>query len=210
MTTFTTTRSISDILRKRSTEDSIVGNDIKKIMECGGLVSDEFANKLVIDSIKNSRCSGFLLDGFPRTLTQAEFLYKNYSNLGFKELQVVHVKLEQFVAVAKLLGRRKCQNCGESFNLAGVSDNGYDMPPILPDKFNCILGSNCCPIYSKRDDDNEETIKNRLNEYNANIQPILSYFTTKHILKSFDVKKGIKDADSLVRMIRTEREINSR
>lgn len=182
-----------------------MGENIKKIMNSGRLISDQEANDLVVTTITESASHGYkgiLLDGYPRTVSQAQFFDTSYAHNEKNKFVVVNIKLNNSVAVAKLLGRRLCKTCGGSFNTADIMTNGYDMPAILPDIAICILGSaKCKPDLVKRDDDTEETILTRIEEHDKNSAPIIEYYENKHLLKSFDVHKGVKDVDALIKVI---------
>jgi adenylate kinase len=174
-------------------------------MNEGLLVSDDLAQGLVVESIQatlaNPDMKGVLLDGYPRTLMQAEMLDNALKSLSVFSFKVVDVKLETKVAVAKLLGRVQCLTCGESFNTADVVEGSFDMPAILPNKDTCKMKELCNPVLTTRGDDTEETITTRLQQHDINIAPILAYYERTGALRTFNVYKGVKDVDALIEVI---------
>ena len=205
----------SDILRAKNHEMSHAEDDhIKATMLAGNLVSDSLANDLILNEMSGKQSAntyrGYLLDGYPRTLSQARFLHQ-YITGGFSDCDsadnivhkfvAIHIKLDQRVAVAKLLGRRICQTCGGNFNVASVMDGGYDMPAILPDPHTCRLHGRCDPILIMRSDDTEHTINKRIDLYMKQNQSILDFYSEMNTLQSFEVTKGVKDAGKLIRLV---------
>lgn len=174
-------------------------------MNAGHLIPDQLANDLVIDTISNAfekgTYKGILLDGYPRTVEQAKFFDESYVVHNKNPLKVVDIKLDNKVAVAKLLGRRICSACSGSYNTAHIVTDGYDMPAILPNASTCKLGSMCKQDLVKRDDDTEATIATRLDQHEKNSQPILEYYTKQGVLQTFNVYKGVKDVDALIDVI---------
>ncbi|KAJ1395547.1 adenylate kinase-domain-containing protein [Ochromonadaceae sp. CCMP2298] len=184
--------SLGDVLRVRAEEDTPTGRDLRILMAEGSLVSDALANRIILDTCTSSLDKGVLLDGYPRTLQQAQFFDQAYG-----AHRVVNVLLEEHIVVAKLLGRRICRTCGEGFNLAGIQDHTYDMPAILPNPATCKL-SRCNPVLVLREDDTEQTIRRRIASHNEQSQPILDYYEKAGRLKQFRVRKGVKDVDALI------------
>jgi adenylate kinase len=174
-------------------------------MNKGLLVPSDLAEGLIAQNIKaaleNSNLKGVLLDGHPRTIAEAEVLDATLSSLKITAFMVVNVKLETSVAVKRLLNRKQCVTCGESFNTADIVMDDYDMPAILPSKETCKLGGTCNPVLTTRGDDTEAAIKTRLQQHDVNVAPILAYYERRGILRTFNVHKGAKDADALIKLI---------
>ena len=192
-----------DILREKTNDGTPTGLELKHIMNSGLLISDSLAHELVIENIEETRLrpdvyKGVLLDGYPRTVEQAHLLNTIVNPLNFK---VVNIKLETSVAVSKLLGRRLCKTCGGSFNTAHIVEGSFDMPAILPNPETCSLRAQCNPVLTTRDDDTDATITTRLQQHDANSQPILDYYEHKGQLRTFNVFKGVKDVDALIDLI---------
>lgn len=198
----------SDILRARSSEStrSIDEHNVRATMMTGSLVSDSLANELIMKEMNgkgsDSPYCGYLLDGYPRTLSQARFLHQHIVDKGDAlKFASIHITLDRGVAVTKLLGRRICQTCGGNFNIASVMDGGFDMPAMLPDPQTCKLQGRCDPRLTRRSDDTEHTILKRIELYSEQNQSILDFYSQLHVLRSFEVKKGVRDAGDLIRLI---------
>ena len=173
-------------------------------MNSGKLISDELANELVANTIYDGRTkgnyNGILLDGYPRTVGQAQAFDKTFT-LELDNLRVVDIKLKNSIAIDKLLSRRQCTTCNGSFNLADIVTDGYNMPAILPDKKTCSLGASCVPNLVLRGDDTAATILARIELHDLNSEPILEHYRQKEKLKTFHVFKGVKDVDALIDLI---------
>lgn len=148
--------------------------------------------------ISSSTCAGVILDGFPRRLEQAFALSKLTEELSYDyhiELKAVNITLNREITIQKLLGRRTCPDCSQSYNVAHITDSdypGYDMPAILPTKESCKL---CTEKFVKREDDDEDIIRNRMKQYDEEVAPILNFYSQRNQLAEFDIKKGVKDID---------------
>jgi adenylate kinase len=190
-----------DMLRKEVDSGSAIGRQIAPILQSGALLSDDYINRIVLQELQryDQNQQGFILDGFPRTLLQAEYLHKHYP----ADILAVNIVLDRQVTIQKLLGRRICKTCGGNFNTAHIVSGGYDMPAILPDPRTCRMAPNCQVDLVKRDDDQEDVIQHRLQTFENNIQPIVQYYERKHRLLHFEVKKGIKDTDALWQAMQT-------
>lgn len=159
--------STGDMLRKQMREGTELGCQAKAVIEAGGLVGDDIIIGMVKDRIAEPDCkNGFLLDGFPRTIAQADAL----SALTAIDMAVdIDVPVERLVA--RISGRRMCPGCGATFHVSTY------------DKETC---DKCGAALYIRDDDKPETVKNRIDVYNANTQPLIAYYENKGILKRVD------------------------
>lgn len=176
-------------------------------MASGKLVSDDIANEAVTKVLESSKKDGktLILDGYPRTPDQATYLAEHYSKIygKSKPLVAINIEMEKFAAIEKVMGRRSCKTCKQVFNIANIIGNGYDMPALLPTKESCGLEdfAKCNPDYETRVDDNLETIEKRFEEYDSKTKPLLDFYSQQGMLKTFIVKKGVKDTDELLSMM---------
>ena len=167
--------STGDILRHAAASGSLLGKKAKTIMDVGQLVSDYIMIGLIKQTLSSPKCKdGFILDGFPRTLTQAEALKKLMQDLKVNIDRVINVRLADEEIVRRLSMRLSCKNCGRIYNIQ------FDM---LADTKECI---NCGgPLY-QRDDDKEETVRKRLKVYHETTAPVKEYYDKMGLLKDID------------------------
>ena len=138
---------------------------------------------------------GFIFDGFPRTIVQADKLQE------FAKIDVVlNLSLPQDMLVEKAISRRVCKGCGQGYNLANIKKGEYDMPPLLPK----VEGKcdKCNNVLIQRADDTVEIITNRLEVYNKSTAPLIDYYTKKGLLINFDIKKGLGDLPLVVQLFK--------
>jgi len=156
--------STGDMLRERIASGDALGVQVKGLMQAGRLVPDEVVNQLVEDRIGSGDCSGgFILDGYPRTIRQAEELDGKLKRRGFAPV-VIHLKVDYNKIIARIAGRRQCTVCGTLYSL---SSN----PPRRPD-----LCDKDGAVLAVRDDDREAVIRERLEAYERQTRPLLEYF----------------------------------
>ena len=175
-----------------------LGSSISAAMAEGRLVSDHLANKIAMQGLTEHRAKNVnvvILDGYPRTISQAEYLLDNLSGVDFS---AVHIMLDRWVAIQKTLGRQTCKNCGGSFNSSDIRTHGFYMPALVPDPAKCPLQERCNPVFEKRSDDTLETAEIRYEEYLSKTTPLLDFYEKRKILTNFDVKKGIADVELLM------------
>ena len=175
--------STGDIFRKNLKEKTELGLKAKEYMDKGLLVPDELVVDIVKDRLVEEDCAkGFLLDGFPRTVDQADALETELSKLGIKLDGVINIEVEDEVLIGRLTGRLVCRKCGATYH----------------SKFNKPKAENVCALCGgelyTRDDDKEETVKNRLLVYKNQTQPLIDYYTKKGMLKTID---GEADTDTV-------------
>jgi adenylate kinase len=175
--------STGDMLRAEVESGSALGAEAKEVMEAGGLVSDELIINMISARIDNDDCkAGFILDGFPRTTPQAEALDKMFDEKGMKLDCVIEMKVDDEAMVERITGRYTCAKCG-----AGFHDSFQK--PITEGVCDKCGGTE----FTRRADDNAETVRSRLKAYNEQTAPIISYYGEKGILKSIDGMKAIDD-----------------
>ena len=183
--------STGDMFRAAIKEGTELGKQAKSFMDQGQLVPDEVTIGIVRDRLSQPDCEkGFLLDGFPRTVAQAEALDSILAELNRPVEHTINIEVEKDELVARLSGRRICKTCGSSYHL-------IFNPPNEEGKCDKDGGE----LYT-RADDNPETVANRL-EVNMNqAQPLLDFYQAKGVLTNFDgqqdIAKVFADLDALL------------
>ena len=169
--------STGDLLREEIKSGSDLGKEIDEIISNGGLVSDEFMIKLMEEKLtKLDKDKPFILDGFPRTILQAEKLDEMLITNKVINNLVIYLDISLDEALKRVMGRVICPKCKRSYNLTNDK--------LKPIKDN--ICDNCGIELEKRKDDNEETFKIRFESYLKNTKPILDYYKDKNILKWVD------------------------
>jgi adenylate kinase len=173
--------STGDIFRKNIKEKTPLGINAKEYIDKGELVPDSITISIVEERIKEKDCkNGFLLDGFPRTVYQAEALDAVLEKMGSKIDYVINIASSEKEIIERLTGRRVCKVCGA----------GYHVTNIPPKKEGiCDV---CGGKLIQRDDDKLETIKNRLRVYESQTRPLIDYYTNTKILVSVDGDKALE------------------
>ena len=158
--------STGDMLRDQIKSDGAVGRAVGAKMAAGSLVSDEVVNRMVQERLSQpDAAKGFILDGYPRTIAQAEPLCQWLDRRGIREV-VIHLAVDYNIIIARLTGRRQCPLCGTLYNLA-------TQPPRVDSV--CDLDGEPLVI---RDDDREAVIRERLDAYDRQTRPVLEYFVS--------------------------------
>ncbi len=166
-----------DILRKAITDKTGLGLNAKKFMDAGELVPDEIILGIIKEELTGAG-GGFIFDGFPRTLAQAEGLDGILSELGLNLDYVISLKVADDAIIDRLVSRRLCKNCGFEFNLK-----------TRPPKVEGIC-DRCGSELFQRPDDTVEVIDNRLSVYREKTEPVEDYYRKKRILVEIDGGKG--------------------
>ncbi len=173
--------STGDILRAAVKEGTPMGVKAKSFMDAGGLVPDEVVVGIVRERLQKSDCAqGFILDGFPRTVQQADALKMNLDELGKDLDAVVSLDVDVEALVERLTGRRTCKNCGRGYHVK------FD-PPAVAGKCDACGGE-----LLQRDDDKEATIRHRLEVYNEQTSPLVDYYRNSGLLTAVDGMQEIK------------------
>ena len=167
--------STGDIFRANIKEGTELGKKAKAYMDAGQLVPDELVCDLVVDRIQQDDCkNGYLLDGFPRTIPQAEALDAAVEKLGEKIDYAVNIDVPDDNIINRMSGRRACVGCGATYHIVFI-------PPKVGD---------VCDVCGKslilRDDDKPETVKTRLDVYHAQTQPLIDYYAGRGVLVTVD------------------------
>lgn len=167
--------STGDIFRANIKNGTELGKKAKEYMDQGALVPDELTCDLVMDRIKQEDCkNGFVLDGFPRTIPQAEALDNALKGIGEKMDYAIDVDVPDENIVNRMGGRRACLNCGATYHVVSI-----------PTKVEGIC-DRCGSEVVLRDDDKPETVQKRLTVYHEQTQPLIDYYKNQGILKSVD------------------------
>lgn len=162
--------STGDILREISQKDE----KIKQKLSKGELISDDVMTDLLYNRLNQKDCdNGFVLDGYPRTLEQAELLDKLLEKLGKKITLAVELVISDELAFRRILKRQKCPKCGKMY--------GLDFPPKTEG-----ICDVCGTKLVMRSDDTQETLQKRIDLYRKNAKPILDYYKQKNILRTLD------------------------
>lgn len=174
--------STGDMLREHVAKGTELGLKAKEYMEKGQLVPDEIILGMVKERLSQEDAQkGFILDGFPRTVAQAEALDKILEEMGKKIEYVLALIVPDEDLVTRLTGRRTCKNCGMMYHI-------IFKPPKVEGKCDACGGE----LY-QRPDDNEETVRNRLKVYHEQTAPLIKYYSKKGILFEIDGSKSIDE-----------------
>ena len=167
--------STGDIFRANIKEGTPLGKEAKGYMDKGQLVPDELTVRILLDRVASDDCSGgYVLDGFPRTIPQAEVLDSELDKLGDKVDFAINVDVPDENIVRRMGGRRACVTCGATYHIEHV-----------PPKKEGICDK-CGSELILRDDDKPETVQKRLSVYHEQTQPLIEYYDKKGILKTVD------------------------
>ena len=177
--------STGDIFRANIKNGTELGKKAKTYMDQGLLVPDELVVDLVVDRVNQDDCeNGYVLDGFPRTIPQAEALTEALEKMGQKVDFAIDVNVPDENIVKRMGGRRACVTCGATYHMV-----------YAPTKKEGICDT-CGGELILRDDDKPETVQKRLNVYHDQTQPLIDYYTSQGILRTVD---GTVDIDDLLR-----------
>ena len=175
--------STGDILRKAVAEQTPLGKQAAQYIKQGALVPDPLIVNLVAERLQDKDCEkGFILDGFPRTISQAESLDEILTRMGLTLDRVLSVQVPHSVIVQRLAGRRTCKGCGALYHLT--------LDP--PDKEGVC--DRCGGELYQRDDDREETITARLKVYETQTAPLMNYYRERGLLRDID---GVGKVDEI-------------
>lgn len=174
--------STGDIFRKNIKEGTVLGKKAKEYMDQGLLVPDELTVELVKDRLQQDDCeNGFLLDGFPRTIFQADALEEALASMNQKLDYVVNIIVRKELLVDRAVGRRVCKDCGQTYHTT------FNKPSKEG------ICDNCGGELLQRKDDTEETVTTRINVYQEQTEPLINYYTNKGIIINIDGEKPISE-----------------
>lgn len=175
--------STGDIFRANIKNNTPLGAKAKSYMDKGELVPDELVIELIMDRFAQDDCvNGYVLDGFPRTIPQAEELDKALKSVNDNLDYAIDVEVPDDNIINRMSGRRACVNCGATYHIV-------HNPPKVEN-----VCDTCNGELILRDDDKPETVKNRLDVYHSQTEPLLKYYTEKGILYTVD---GTQDMDTV-------------
>ena len=174
--------STGDIFRANIKNGTELGKKAKEYMDKGQLVPDELTVEILLDRVAQDDCkNGYVLDGFPRTIPQADVLDKELTKLGDKVDYAINVDVPDENIVRRMSGRRACLKCGATYHIEHI--------PPKKEGICDVCGSELV----QRDDDKPETVQNRLTVYHEQTQPLIDYYNKKNILKTVDGTKDMQD-----------------
>ena len=174
--------STGDMFRKAQKDGTELGLKAKEYMEQGQLVPDEVTVGIVRERLAEADCKdGFLLDGFPRTVQQADALDGILKDLGMALDRVINIEVDKAFLVDRLTGRRVCRTCGATFHVVNKAPK--------------VEGAcdKCGGELYQRNDDKIETVSNRLDVYAAQTAPLIEYYQSKGVMSSIDGSKSMED-----------------
>ncbi len=172
--------STGDIFRENIKNETELGKKAQEYISKGQLVPDSLVIDIALDRLSKDDCrNGFLLDGFPRTVQQAEALDKYLGNKDSKVEYVLDIQVEKETLVDRLITRRVCRDCGATYNIKG-------MPPKKEN-----VCDKCGGELYQRADDNEETVNNRIDVYNTQTKPLLDYYEKAGNIVHLDGEAGL-------------------
>lgn len=187
--------STGDMLRAEAASGSMLGKKLQEVMSAGRLVDDEMMISLIQERISRPDCArGFILDGFPRTLAQAEALDLMLTDVDRALDHVIELEVEDEALVERISGRYACAKCGEGYH------DRFKQPhrPGICD----ICGS---AEFTRRADDRAETVASRLLAYHGQTAPLLPYYKSRLVLKSVDGMAGMEEVRAAIRAMIADR-----
>ena len=174
--------STGDIFRANIKDGTELGMKAKSYMDAGGLVPDELVIDLIVDRLTwEDAKNGYVLDGFPRTIPQAEALTKALAEKGEKIDAAIDIDVPDENIINRMGGRRACVSCGATYHIVNI-------PPKVEGKCD-----KCGADLILRDDDKPETVKNRLEVYHEQTQPLIDYYKAEGVLKEVDGTVDMND-----------------
>lgn len=182
--------STGDIFRANIKQGTELGKKAKTYMDAGELVPDELVCDLVVDRIQQDDCTeGFILDGFPRTIPQAEALTNALNAIEQKMEYALNIDVPDENIIHRMAGRRACVGCGATYHVEFNPPKVTDVCDVCGDKL--IL----------RDDDKPETVTNRLNVYHEQTKPLIDYYEKQGIVHTIDGTQTMEEVFSDIRKI---------
>ena len=183
--------STGDIFRANIKEGTNLGKEAKEYMDKGQLVPDELTVRILLDRVSKDDCkNGYVLDGFPRTIPQAQVLDSDVAKMGDKIDFAIDVDVPDENIISRMGGRRACLKCGATYHIEHV-----------PPKKEGICDT-CGSELVLRDDDKPETVKNRLEVYHKQTQPLIDHYSRLNILRTVDGTQDVKDVfDNIVKLL---------
>jgi adenylate kinase len=179
--------STGDMLREARTSGTEMGKKVAAIMDAGELVTDEIVIGLIEEKLQGDHKGGFIFDGFPRTLKQADALGALLDRHGMKLDAVIEMQVNDAALVQRITARSTCASCGEVYN---------DLTKPIPADGKCTTCGGT--QFTRRADDNEDSLKTRLMEYYKKTSPLIGYYYAKGSLRTVD---GLAEIDVVAKAI---------
>ena len=174
--------STGEIFRKAISEQTPTGVIAQRLIDKGQLVPDDITNQIVKERLAEDDCKvGFLLDGYPRTLDQAEALTRILDDLGIKLDAAINLEIDDEAIEERIVNRRLCSNCGKGYNIIS-----------LKPQVEGICDDCKAPLYQRKDD-TSETVKERLEVYNKQTKPIIAYYEKLGLLVNVNSNQPITE-----------------
>lgn len=174
--------STGDIFRANIKNGTELGKEAKGYMDRGELVPDELTVRILLDRVAQDDCkNGYILDGFPRNIPQAEVLEEELEKLGDKIDVAIDMEVPDESIIRRMSGRRACSSCGATYHIVNVPPKKEGVCDV------------CGEALILRDDDKEETVQKRLDVYHEQTQPLIEFYTKKGILKTVDGTQDMMD-----------------
>lgn len=185
--------STGDMFREAIKNETPLGVEAKSYIDKGALVPDSVTIGLVKERLSKPDCQeGFLLDGFPRTIPQAEALNEILNELNIKLDAVINIEVDDSILIDRIVGRRVCPNCKAGYHITNLKPKKEGICDVCGEKL------------VQRKDDTEETVKNRLDVYAKQTKPLLEFYNKYDLVKSID---GIGDIDVIFNNIKLSLEV---
>ena len=179
--------STGDIFRQAMQEETPMGILAKSFIDKGNLVPDDVTNEIVKERLSKVDClDGFLLDGYPRTLQQAEEFEKTLKELDLKLDAVINLVVDESLIVSRIVNRRICPTCGKGYNIVTLKP--------IKEGYCDVCGSE---LYQRKDD-NEETIKSRLSVYNEQTKPLIDFYEKRKVLLNLNGEGNAKEVTECI------------
>ena len=183
--------STGDIFRANIKEGTDLGKEAKEYMDKGQLVPDELTVRILLDRVAKDDCkNGYVLDGFPRTIPQAQVLDNEVAKLGDKIDYAIDVDVPDENIIRRMGGRRACLKCGATYHIEHVPPKKEGICDV------------CGAELVLRDDDKPETVKNRLEVYHKQTQPLIDHYSRFNILRTVDGTQDVQVVfDNIVKLL---------
>ena len=179
--------STGDIFRANIKEGTELGKEVKSYMDQGLLVPDELTVRILLDRASREDCSGgYILDGFPRTIPQAQVLEQELAKMGDAIDFAIDVEVPDEEIIGRMTGRRACVGCGATYHIVHI-------PPRQEG-----ICNECGKELILRDDDKLETVKKRLDVYHEQTQPLIEFYAEKGILRTIDGTAPMQDVFTVI------------
>ncbi|MEO8530003.1 MAG: adenylate kinase [Deltaproteobacteria bacterium] len=182
--------STGDMLRDARSSGTEMGQKVAAVMDAGHLVTDEIVIGLIEEKLETVKADGFIFDGFPRTLKQADALGELLAKKGQKIDKVIEMQVNDDVLVDRVSGRSTCGTCGEVY---------HDTTKPIPDDGKCVKCGGT--TFKRRPDDNADALRTRLLAYYKQTSPLIGYYYAKGQLESVDGLAEIKDVAAAISKI---------